>query len=389
MADYSTSTQLADWLLDEKSLRERRMKAHAHAVKHCASRNDEPPLTLEDELEIIDHHERRIAALARFQEMPAHVVSTAVVYLKRFYVDHSVMMHNPSVISLLALYSAGKVEEFPNHHAEEIVIKADSYLNGHGGGDKRFDGKFDGPSADGTAVRVRVEALLNGELDFLQALNFQLVVFHPFHSLCETEKQLADASIPADGNLRQLILTNATQLCSTRLLHSDLLFTCTPGVIASAATLAAVRKHAPNDVESALNILSGDYEDKGKRITLISKLEKEISKLRKRGLGLKELKELELKRIAVRDPLQDPASEEYRAYEAEREEQNDKEERLELKKNIEADKKRAVDLLLGTGPNERISPTRSKRSRADAGLDNNDDEGRTHSPVRKRLSLRD
>ncbi len=388
MADYANSTQLTDWLLSEKSLRERRTQAHAQAVEHCAAFSDAPPLTLEDELEIIDHHERRIAALGRFQKMPQHVVSTAVVYLKRFYVDRSVMVDNPSVIALLALYSAAKVEEFPNHHADEIVQTADAYLNGHGGKERSFDGKFDGPSADGTAVRVRVEALLNGELDFLQALNFQLVVFHPFHSLSITEKQLIDASVPADDSLRTAVTAHAAQLCSTCILHSDLVFICTPGVIASAATLAGVRKHAPDDVESALNVLAGDGKDKEQRVRLISKVEQEVSKLRKRGLGVKELKVLESKRLAVRNVLQDPATEEYRAQEAERDEKIDMEERLELKKNLEQDEKRAQELLLGTGADDGASPTGAKRSRADAGLD--DDRGdHTLSPVRKRLSLRD
>lgn len=376
MADFASSTQKSNWLLSEEVVTARREKAHTAAVEEASARTDAPPMSLDEALELLDHHERRTAALSRHCGLPEKVASSAVIYFRRFFVDRSLMQHNPSVIALQALYAASKVEE-AIISSDDLVARADSYLNERGGEDApKYP--YDGPSGDGTAARVRVEALLNGELDFLQALRFQLVVFHPYRSLHIAANRLK----PVLRDDYDRAFNRATELCATRVLHSDLVFSQPPAVLAAAAALAAVREISPDAVDGALDVLAGDAaaDNAAARRERISALADRVATLSKSSVSVPRLAELELKRLAVRDEAADPTSELFRKREAEEEEEVDKERRMAVKKKLDAEKEAAQRFLMG----ESGSAT-GKRSRADAGLD--DREPNENSPVRKRLNL--
>jgi len=384
MAEYSKSTQYTSWLLTESAIASRRKAAHESAISHIKALHDTldiEVLTLEEEREVLDHHERRTCALALELGLPLKVASTTVVYIKRFYMDRSIMMYNPSVISLLALYSATKVEEAP-YPASDICVRADSFLSAGGIAGHPM---HEGPSKDLTAVRVRVDALLNGELDFLTALNFHLIVFHPYRSLMVVAEKLSEACKLTE-ELQEQILARTRDLCCKRILHSDIPLTHTPGAIAIAATLSVVGKYFSDQYDDVSKVLNPETANSGK----LARLAEEISALPKKGSGTQRLVALEKKRLAVRDENLDPTTAAYRKREADLEEEIDRERRAGMKKVMEDNKKKAAELLMGPNAVDVDNDARgTRRSRTDAGLDfGNDDDDGTRSPVRKRLSLR-
>lgn len=370
MAEYATSTQKASWLLSEDALRARREEAHAAAASAIGLHNDATPMTLDNEMELLDHHQRRIAALSRYLKLPEKVSSSAVTYLKRFFVDRSVMEHNPSVVALHALYAASKVEE-TSLSAEYLADRADSYLNGRGG--TKASKLFVGPSADRTAARVRFETLLNGELDFLQALHFQLVVYHPYRSLRVAIAHTASVLADDADRVRQ----RAEHLCATRVIFADLVFTRAPAAIAAAATLAATREIVPGAADGVLGRLAGDEDTRRNRLEALAD---QVAGLPKSSSTVARLTELEAMRLDLRDEVEDPATEMYRKREEIQEEEVDKERRTKLKRKLDREKEEATRFLMEAG-----SPHSGKRTRAEAGLDSRDEN--EHSPVRKRLNL--
>lgn len=365
MAQFSSSTQKNFWHLSEAAVTERREKAHASAVSSATARTNAPPLSLVEELELLEHHERRVAHLSRKIGLPEKVASSAVVYLKRFFVDRSVMEHNPSVVALQAVYAASKVEE-ALISADDLVAQADLQLNGG-----KSDGK-DGPSMDGTAARVRAEAVLNGELDFLQAIAFQLVVFHPYRSIRVVGERIA--GVVEDEAQRKKVLNRANELCCTRALHSDIMFSLPPAVLASAAVVAAAREHVPDALQKALAAVAGASEVAQKKV---SALADRVVALRKPLPEVAHLKELEAKRLAVRDELTDPTTAAFRKKEEAVADADDADRRDRIREaNVERERRTAA--LLGLDP----SPA-EKRSREDAELG----AGSQNSPVRKKLNL--
>ncbi|GKV02634.1 hypothetical protein SLEP1_g15041 [Rubroshorea leprosula] len=85
---------------------------------------------------------------------PNKIQVTALIYFKRFYLQWSVMEHHPKNIMLTCVYAACKIEE--NHvSAEEL----------------------------GKGIPQDHQIILNYEMTVYQSLEFDLIVYAPYHSI--------------------------------------------------------------------------------------------------------------------------------------------------------------------------------------------------------------
>lgn len=68
-------------------------------------------LSTEEERLLLKHYEKTIIGVCLRQKFSRHVQTTALMYLKRFYLHRSVLGNDPSRYFLACIYVAAKVEE--------------------------------------------------------------------------------------------------------------------------------------------------------------------------------------------------------------------------------------------------------------------------------------
>lgn len=370
MSRYSGSTQQSHWLLGASTLASRR-----GLIPDSPSATSFTP---SEEAILRRHHERRILRFASRMRLPETFGATAIAYFKRFFLDRSVLEHNPAVIALGSLYAASKVEEviIP---ADELVKSFDTVVNG-----VESPGEGLVSSVDGTATCVPVDILLRDELPFLNLLRFHLVCFHPYRSLsvirrtlhaAESLPLLTEAASPtaedsssapaAEGaekpsgkrptSLLDRLLSHASHLITRRALLTDLQFLETHAAIALAAVLHALCDLHANAASSAdfLPISAPAVEatlqsglDDGARAS-VARARAVLQDTREGGLASDaDVKKLEMRRREVGNMANDPTSAVFE--EARLREEDAKEvERQEELKELRVAKKAKIDALLG------------------------------------------
>jgi len=181
-------------------------------------------------------HEQRVARMCRRLRLSSTLIATAVTYFKRFFLERSVMDHNPAVVALSAVYAALKVEEV-NMSAHDLVS---------------FVAKDTENAQEEIVGRVRAESLLEVEVSFLQSLEFHLICFHPFNSLSAAEAQFLlyakRHKLREDEPDEEIELAckkmarDACDVINSRVLYSDMCFSSKPGLIALGALVFCARK---------------------------------------------------------------------------------------------------------------------------------------------------
>lgn len=111
-------------------------------------------LTLEEELLLTKFYSTRLQHACLELRVPRKVQGTAIAFLRRLYVHHSMIEHDPQHIMLACLYLACKAEE--------------SYISA---------AELERLSATPAAF------ILRHELTLLTALQYDLVVYHPYRAL--------------------------------------------------------------------------------------------------------------------------------------------------------------------------------------------------------------
>uniref|UniRef100_UPI0035901935 cyclin-H n=1 Tax=Myxine glutinosa TaxID=7769 RepID=UPI0035901935 len=120
-------------------------------------------LSRRDEQLLVQHYERRLQEFCNSfkPSMPRSVLGIACIYFKRFYLNNSVMDHNPRNMLLTCAYLACKVDEF-NVSATQFV----------------------GNLKEDECGRERaLELVLGSELLLIQELSFHLTVHTPYRPL--------------------------------------------------------------------------------------------------------------------------------------------------------------------------------------------------------------
>ncbi|CAH1417913.1 cyclin-C1-2 isoform X2 [Lactuca sativa] len=120
-------------------------------------------ITLEDFKLIKLQMTNYIARLAQNVKVRQRVVATAVTYMRRVYTRKSMTEYDPRLLAPSCLYLAAKSEE-STVQARLLVF----YI-------KKFYEKY----------RCEIKEILEMEMKILEALNYYLVVFHPYRALSQ------------------------------------------------------------------------------------------------------------------------------------------------------------------------------------------------------------
>nr|CAG4650240.1 EOG090X080D [Sida crystallina] len=163
---FSTSTQRKTWMYrDESDIINARQVVNSNFIKSRKQNMSDA----EVEAFFLTVSEERILALSseyqlrefcrKFQPpMPRYVVGTAIHYLKRFYLNNSVMDYHPKEILVTCVYLASKVEEFN--------VSMDQFV-----------GNLKGDREKAAYI------ILSNELLLMQQLNYHLTIHNPFRPL--------------------------------------------------------------------------------------------------------------------------------------------------------------------------------------------------------------
>ncbi|GMH27943.1 hypothetical protein Nepgr_029786 [Nepenthes gracilis] len=143
------------------------------------------------------HMANYIAKLGQQIKLRQRVVATAITYMRRVYTSKGMTEYEPRLVSPACLYLASKAEE-STVQARFLVFCIKKICP---------DDKF----------RYEIKDILEMEMKILEAVNYYLVVFHPYRSLTQL---LQDAGM-SDRELTQFTwgLVNDTYKTDLLLMH--------------------------------------------------------------------------------------------------------------------------------------------------------------------------
>ncbi|XVF32137.1 hypothetical protein REPUB_Repub17cG0056000 [Reevesia pubescens] len=143
------------------------------------------------------HMANYILKLAQHVKVRQRVVATAVTYMRRVYTRKSMSEYDPRLVAPTCLYLASKAEE-STVQARLLVFYIKKIYS---------DEKY----------RYEIKDILEMEMKILEALNYYLVVFHPYRTLSQL---LQDAGMN-DVSMTQLSwgLVNDTYKMDLILIH--------------------------------------------------------------------------------------------------------------------------------------------------------------------------
>ncbi|KAF2598423.1 hypothetical protein F2Q68_00012008 [Brassica cretica] len=149
-------------------------------------------ISVEDFKLIKFHMSNHMIKLAQHIKVRQRVVATAVTYMRRVYTRKSMVEFEPRLVALACMYLASKAEESIKFIPTYIFADPDEY-------------------------KYELKDILGMEMKVLEALNYYLVVFHPYRSLSEF---LQDAAIN-DVNMNQITwgIVNDTYKMDLILVH--------------------------------------------------------------------------------------------------------------------------------------------------------------------------
>ncbi|KAF7948428.1 uncharacterized protein EAE97_003839 [Botrytis byssoidea] len=299
-ARYRTSTQYRHWSYTPSALRSLRESTNALAITQvrdavrrarearAASSNDNSEaensrsastaltdgevdcLTVDEELKLLDYYCRQTLQLGDHLGVPIEVKATAIQYIRRFYISHSLMTYTPTTILKTALFFATKTE---NHYFRITRFASD-------------------------IGKTTTEEILSSEFLLTQGLRFQFDIRHPYRGLEGAIMELLaisthKVSIPAElesqrpENMHNLILEghgHARHYLKTSALLCDSYFHYTPSQIMFAslylasAPLAtfylALKSYNPSNPDT--NTATSTYQ---KLFTLIKNLAQILSSI--------------------------------------------------------------------------------------------------------------
>ncbi|XP_050934981.1 cyclin-C1-1-like isoform X3 [Cucumis melo] len=174
-------------------------------------------ITLEDFKLIKMHMANYILKLAQNVKVRQRVVATAITYMRRVYTRKSMTEYDPRLVTPTCLYLASKAEE-STVQARLLVFYIKKIQS---------DEKY----------KYEIKHILEMEMKILEALDYYLVVFHPYRALSQL---LQDAGLN-DINMTQLTWSNrwCAHTSRTRCLSKLQIFKYGKG---DCATLALIRR---------------------------------------------------------------------------------------------------------------------------------------------------
>jgi len=237
---FSTSSQKKMWMFrDESDVANTRQMVNANFIRNrCRSMNPAEVethflLPAEERVLVLSYEHQLREFCRKFQPpMPRYVVGTALHYLKRFYLQNSVMDYPPKEILVTCVYLACKVEEFN--------VSMDQFV-----------GNLKGDRERAASI------ILNNELLLMQQLNYHLTIHNPFRPL---------EGLMIDIKTRFPSLRDAERLRPgvdeflEKVFYTDAILVYSPSQIALAAIIHSASAMKENVDEYITRTLFGDDE---------------------------------------------------------------------------------------------------------------------------------
>ncbi|KAI1308757.1 hypothetical protein EDD11_004166 [Mortierella claussenii] len=219
---YEQSTQYNHWRYTQPALDDLRTKVNQEVVATIkqniedereqrvaqgVSIDDLPEnlkfLKVDEELALLGFYERKIVQIFRHWKLPSYVTATAIVYMKRFFLENTVMDYHPKDVMLTCMFLARKTENF--------LMTIDDFS---------------------TALKSPPESILNLEFLICKNLRFHFTVHHPYRPCLGFFYDMQ----PVTENMERLqkVYEAALKLIDTSL-YTDLCFLYQPSQIALAA----------------------------------------------------------------------------------------------------------------------------------------------------------
>ncbi|KAH6759730.1 Cyclin family protein [Perilla frutescens var. frutescens] len=174
-------------------------------------------ITVEDAKLIKFYMTNYIVKLAQYVKVRQRVVATAITYMRRVFTRRSMTDYNPRLVAPTCLYLAAKAEE-STVQARLLVFYIKKIQN--------TEEKY----------KYEIKEILEMEMKILEALNYYLVVYHPYRALSQL---LQDAGM-SDSTQQTWGLVNDTYKMDLILVHP-------PHLIALACIyIASVQKEKEN-----------------------------------------------------------------------------------------------------------------------------------------------
>ncbi|WJX63347.1 Cyclin-H1-1, variant 4 [Trifolium repens] len=273
MADFQTSTHRSKWIFSPQKLIEKYTDANQRAkqtLEQCGATlmevDDDGSLSYpESQMTANNSAEKhsRIKPLSIEEEQC--IKATALVFFKRFYLQWSVMEHQPKNIMLTCIYAACKIEE--NHvSAEEL----------------------------GKVISQDHQMILNNEMI---SLEFDLIVYAPYRSVEGFTDYMEEFCNAGEDELQMLkALQNTARLEVDKMMLTDAPLLFPPGQLALAALRTSNALHKVLDFDSFLSRIFSRQNSTHTMADLLESLDAIESWVRKyRSPSEKELKHINRK----------------------------------------------------------------------------------------------
>lgn len=214
MSEYEHSTQATLWTFTPDALQSLRIAVTTEARERIEQQlqddvNTISFLSVKEEWELVGYYATQMEGLSVYFEFSSHIKATAVTYLKRFYLRHSVMDYHPKPIMLTCLFLATK--------ACDHYISLEQFVR--------------------SIPKITSMVILENEFLVCRALSWDFYVWHAYRPLygfvLDMQVVLPEQAITVLGKLHD----DAKALVS-KILWTDLQFIHSPSRIALGCLMA-------------------------------------------------------------------------------------------------------------------------------------------------------
>ncbi|KAG0206019.1 hypothetical protein BGX28_002475 [Mortierella sp. GBA30] len=228
---YEQSTQYSHWRYTQAGLDELRSKVNQEAVSSIKENikeeralriaqglpvesllEDPNFVNVDEELALLGYYERRIWPVFNYWNLPSYVTATAIVYMKRFFLENTTMDYHPKDVMLTCMFLARKTENF--------LMPIEDFVK---------------------VLRSDPEPILNLEFLICKNLRFHFTVHHPYRPCLGFFYDMQ--AVTDDTEKLQKVYEKALKLIETSL-HTDLCFLYQPSQVALAVMRIASKEES-------------------------------------------------------------------------------------------------------------------------------------------------
>merc|ERR1719245_1952986 len=239
--------------------------------------------------------------------LPVHTIYTACTYFKRLYLNHSCMDYHPRLTYFGCVWLALKVEEF--------FVEIDPFCYNAMGGKEAAHQNYQ-------ATQDLGDDILAIELLLMRALNYELVVHHPFRAIDGFILDIKTVN-PSRVNMSGIDFTplhhKAIQLAFDSL-RTNLMFLFNPSQLAlaflaiGAKEIKPTHKHLTEIFNNYMkSYLVSHAEMKKKLLSIVKEVEKTLKITKARPeISAADIENLKKKLELCRNPLFNPTTKEFK-----------------------------------------------------------------------------